>query len=189
MSETFQKEKKKEIRREILKKRSVMSPDEVLEQSQCICENVVLSESYKSCKKLCLYMPIRNEVDVRLLIESARADGKSIYLPKVMPGDYMEFFAYTRDTALVSGAYGILEPDSNDAFTEVLTPDGDTLIIMPGAVFSKDNRRIGYGGGYYDRYLAEHTECKTMAVAYDFQILDEIPYEEHDMCPDVIITK
>jgi 5-formyltetrahydrofolate cyclo-ligase len=96
----------------------------------------------------------------------------------------MEFYIYDEATALINGAYNILEPASD----EILEPDSDTLIIMPGAVFSKDKKRIGYGGGYYDRYLAEHPECKTIAVAYNFQILDEIPYEEHDMCPDLIVN-
>jgi 5-formyltetrahydrofolate cyclo-ligase len=189
MSETYQNEKKKEIRREILAKRSAMTSSEVLEQSRRICENVISTDLYQECKTLCLYMPIRNEVDVRLLLEPARADGKNVYLPKVLKDIksaeyYMEFYSYTEDTALISGAYNILEPDSD----EILVPDNDTLIIMPGAVFSKDNQRIGYGGGYYDRYLAKHTGCKTIAVAYDFQILEQIPYEEHDMCPDEIIT-
>jgi 5-formyltetrahydrofolate cyclo-ligase len=130
-------------------------------------------------------MPIRNEVDVRLLLEPARSDGKLVYLPKVLPEDYMEFYSYTENTSLISGAYNILEPDSKD----VLVPDSDTLIIMPGAVFSKDRERIGYGGGYYDRYLAAHPECKTVAVAYDFQILEQIPYEEHDICPDLVVSE
>jgi 5-formyltetrahydrofolate cyclo-ligase len=178
------KEKKKLLRKEILAKRSAMTADEVLKQSRCICENVICSTFYKSCKNLCLYMPIRNEVDVRLLLEPAWADKKQAYLPKVLPEDYMEFYSYNESTALISGAYNILEPDSKD----ILVPDSDTLIIMPGAVFSKDNKRIGYGGGYYDRYLAKHPECKTIAVAYDFQILEHIPYEEHDVCPDVVIN-
>jgi 5-formyltetrahydrofolate cyclo-ligase len=178
------KEKKKLLRKEILAKRSAMTADEVLKQSRRICENVICSKFYKSCKKLCLYMPIRNEVDVRLLLEAAWDDGKQVYLPKVLPDDYMEFYSYNESTALISGAYNILEPDSK----EILVPDSDTLIIMPGAVFSKDNKRIGYGGGYYDRYLAKHPECKTIAVAYDFQILEHIPYEEHDVCPDVVIN-
>jgi 5-formyltetrahydrofolate cyclo-ligase len=177
-------ENKKALRREILAKRSSMTADTVLEKSQRICENVISSKFYKNCKKLCLYMPIRNEVDVRLLLEPARTDGKSVYLPKVLPENYMEFYSYNESTALISGAYDILEPDS----TEILEPDEDTLIIMPGAVFSKDNKRIGYGGGYYDRYLAKHPECKTMAVAYDFQVLEQIPYEEHDVCPDVVMS-
>jgi 5-formyltetrahydrofolate cyclo-ligase len=178
------KEKKKLLRKEILAKRSAMTADEVLKQSRRVCENVICSDLYKNCKKLCLYMPIRNEVDVRLLLEAAWDDGKQVYLPKVLPDDYMEFYSYNESTALISGAYNILEPDSK----EILVPDSDTLIIMPGAVFSKDNKRIGYGGGYYDRYLAKHPECKTIAVAYDFQILEHIPYEEHDVCPDVVIN-
>jgi 5-formyltetrahydrofolate cyclo-ligase len=199
MSEISQREIKNELRKRILKKRSAMTPAEVSEQSRKICKNVICSKLYSDSKKLCLYMPIRNEVDVRLLIEPARADGRSVYLPRIVKNvkkeqsadnhalmfeDYMEFYSYTEDTSLVSGAYNILEPDND----EILVPDNDTLIIMPGAVFSRDNKRIGYGGGYYDRYLSLHPECKTIAVAYDFQILDEIPYEEHDICPDVVVS-
>ena len=100
---------------------------------------------------MCLYMPVRNEVDVSYLLKDALDSEKNVWLPKVRDND-MEFCHYDENTELVSGEYGILEPSSE----YMLEPDEGTLIIMPGAVFSCKGDRIGYGGGYYDRYLERY---------------------------------
>ena len=103
---------------------------------------------YEDAEDLCLYMPIRNEVDLEILREAAWRDGKRVWLPKVF-GERMEFHFFGPESSLEEGAYGILEPEAG----EVLEPGEATLVVMPGAVFSKSHDRIGYGGGYYDRYL------------------------------------
>ena len=80
---------------------------------------------------------------------------------------------------LTKSAFGIPEPEGNTA--ERLSPHSSALVIMPGAVFSVKKDRIGYGGGYYDRFLAGRDGCKTIAVCYDFQIKDDIPADKHDI--------
>ena len=72
---------------------------------------------------------------------------------------------------------------------DILEPDERTLIIMPGSVFDVHGHRIGYGGGYYDKYLARHTQCRTIAVCFDFQIVEELPAEDHDICPELIVSE
>ena len=86
---------------------------------------------------------------------------------------------------IITGAYDIRESRSE----EILEPGEGTLIIMPGAVFTPWKDRIGYGGGFYDRFLEEHPECKTIAVCYDLQVVDELPVEEHDMKPDYVVCE
>lgn len=175
---------KKELRKKILDLRSQLAADEVKTQSQTICTRVTEEKVYEETKNVCLYMPVRNEVDVSYLLTDARDSEKNVWLPKVRDND-MEFCLYAENTELVSGAYGIPEPSSEYA----LEPDEGTLIIMPGAVFSCKGDRIGYGGGYYDRYLEKYPMCKTIAVCYDFQLLDDIPYEPHDIKPHRIISE
>ena len=162
---------KKEIRKTILKKRRALDENEVKYLSDMICEKLKSSDIFADAEDLCLYMPINNEVDVPVIAEEARRQGKRLWLPRV-DGETMDFFRYDEDTVLVTGSY-----------------DENTLIIMPGAVFSESRDRIGYGGGYYDRYLEKYPQCITAAVCYDFQILESIPSEEHDRKPDAIVSE
>lgn len=174
---------KKEIRRKILSERKAIDERTVEKCSGNVCKSVELLNSYACSENLCLYMPINNEVDVTPMIDGALKNGKKVWLPKVS-GDEMEFYRYDRNTPLITGKYNIQEPDSE----EMLIPDGKTLVIMPGAVFSEKKDRIGYGGGYYDKYLSRYPMCMTVAVCYDFQILDDIPAEDHDMRPQKIVS-
>lgn len=175
---------KKEIRKEILKRRAALEESVVAETSESICNIIQALELYKDAEDLCLYMPIRNEVDLAVLRKAAWEEGKRVWLPKVN-GDRMEFHFFGEDSGLAEGAYGILEPETE----EILDPGEATLVVMPGAVFSKAHDRIGYGGGYYDRYLSEHPQCRTLAVCHDLQIVEELPAEEHDIRPDAIVSE
>ena len=96
----------------------------------------------------------------------------------------MEFFHIENFGQLHPGTMGILEPEEG-----ALADGADALVIMPGVAFDRDRRRIGYGGGYYDRYLAAHPCLPTMAVAFDCQVLDEVPYDEYDIRPQILVTE
>lgn len=178
------KSTKKELRREILAQRKTLIEQEVSEKSRRICERVRKTVIYEKATDICIYMPIRNEVDVTLLVEPALADGKRIWIPRVV-GEVMEFNEYDEAALERSESFGILESTSE----VYLEPDENTLIIMPGAVFDRAGNRIGYGGGFYDRYLQKHPECRTVAVCYDLQVVDHIPAESHDIRPEMIVTE
>jgi len=175
---------KKELRKRILGIRRSMEASRVRELSEMICRRVRETDLYLGCTSLCVYMPINNEAEADLLIEPALADGKKVYIPKVT-GDEMIFNAYDSERIREDGAFHIRESASED----VLDPDERTLIIMPGSVFDVQGHRIGYGGGYYDKYLSRHPMCRTIAVCFDFQIIDELPAEAHDICPERIISE
>lgn len=180
---------KKEIRKTILQRRKALDQETVRRLSRVICEKVSELKAYKAAEDICLYMPINNEVDVTLLIRPAIAAGKRVWLPKVKERSAsgegeMDFFRYDETTPLTEGVYHIREPQSE----QKLVPDERTLILMPGAVFSENRDRIGYGGGYYDRYLSQHPGCKTAAACYDFQILPKIPAEPHDVRLRIIVS-
>ena len=86
------------------------------------------------------------------------------------------------------GVMGILEPSEEEGARRAPDPDDATLMIVPGVAFDRQRSRIGYGGGFYDRYLDLHPHLQTAAVAFDFQILDKVPAGEHDKRPDCIYT-
>lgn len=175
---------KNELRKEILEKRKALAQQEVGDRSRKICERIREMDLYEKATDICIYMPIRNEVDVTMLIDPARKDGKGIWIPKVL-GEEMEFNEYDEGGIEKSESFGIPESTS-EVF---LDPDDNTLIIMPGAVFDRDGNRIGYGGGFYDRYLEKHPECRTVAVCYDLQLVHHISAESHDIRPEIIVTE
>ena len=175
---------KKELRKKILALRAALTEQQVRERSEVICRRICGMDVYAKTRDICIYMPIRNEVDVTALIEPARRDGKGIWIPRVT-GEEMIFNRYDEDMLEPSEPYGILESASET----VLEADEKTLIIMPGAVFDRIGNRIGYGGGYYDRYLQKHPCCHTIAACYELQIVDSIPAEDHDIRPDAIVTE
>ena len=188
---------KKEIRKAILAERRALDEETVALASQVICRKVLGMEVYEEAEHICLYMPYNNEVDDMLLADVALEDGKKVWIPKVItkgvkPKDgqkgeagEMRFNAYAGEEDLVSGAYGIRESLSE----EFLEPNDKTLIIMPGAVFTPWKDRIGYGGGFYDKFLEEHPQCKTVALCYDLQVVNELPTEDHDMRPDYVVSE
>lgn len=174
---------KKELRKRILAQRRSLTEKEAARRSQIICRCVAGQKMFLESDNVCLYMPVHNEVDVTLLFDTAWDMGKSVWLPRVSE-DAMQFYAYDRNTPVCLGRYNIQEPDSQVQ----LVPDDKTLIVMPGAVFSENNDRIGYGGGYYDRYLEQNPMCHTIAVCYDFQIVKNIPSEAHDKKPELVVS-
>lgn len=181
--------KKRELRKQILAMRKALSEDEVSEKSAHILNNLFLHPAFIKADSVTAYVPINNEVDIASYFDKILEYGKKLYLPKVLPDNRMEFYRFTKDTTLKEGAFHILEPESD----EQLVADKNTLVILPGAVFSVFADRIGYGGGFYDRYLASNSLAMTVALAYDFQILScddgnmEFPVELTDIRPDYVI--
>ncbi len=188
---------KKEIRKAVLAERSALDEETVALASQVICRRILDIDAYEEATDVCLYMPMKNEVDVLLLAEQAEADGKRVWVPKVVKkttgtgadkeAGEMVFNRFTGlgEEDIITGAYDIRESRSE----EILEPGEGTLIIMPGAVFTPWKDRIGYGGGFYDKFLDEHPQCRTIAVGYDLQIVDELPVEEHDRKPDYVVCE
>ena len=124
--------------------------------------------------------------------QKIRESGKSLYLPKTYADrKEMAFYRVYSDADLIPGYQGILEPQEKEPFTEKLVslkPE-KVLMLMPGAAFDDKGNRIGYGGGYYDRYLESHPQLHTLALAFDMQVLFEVPAEEQDIKPQLLVTE
>lgn len=188
---------KKEIRKAILAERSALDEETAALAAQVICRKIMEIDAFEEATDVCLYMPTRGEVDVLLLAEPAREAGKNVWVPKVVEkttgkgeekqAGVMVFNRFTGlgEEDIITGAYDIRESRSE----EILEPGEGTLIIMPGAVFTPWKDRIGYGGGFYDRFLDEHPQCRTIAVCYDMQVVDELPVEAHDRKPDYVVCE
>ena len=180
---------KKEIRKEILEKRKALSKEEVYIMSQKICENIMGLDAYQEAEDILLYNAIKNEVDMSPLSERALSDGKRVFFPRVMDKEHMNF--YEVRGLLAVGSFGIEEPPADPAL--IYSGEGKkTLLVMPGIVFDVNRNRIGYGGGYYDRFLAEfeNSDMTVIAASYELQVMeDEIPHEVHDIQPSAVITE
>ena len=155
-----------------------------------ITQNILDWDIYRECEALLTYVNFRSEVDTHEIIWDALLQHKKVYCPKVI-GDDMLFYKINTLEDLKAGYMGIKEPK------EGLEPfdynDNNVLMIMPGSVFDKDGNRIGYGKGFYDRFLAEcHRKgCVpvTAALGFSLQIVESIPAEEHDYKADYIFTE
>ena len=181
---------KENIRKNIISQRRDMPGADAAAFSDIICDRVMGLEEYRIANKLLAYMSIGNEVMLDRIIEEAPRQGKKIYIPRVMSKTSMEFYEY--DGVLEKGAYGIQEPGNISEDYRFMPEAGDKcLIIIPGVAFDMERHRIGYGGGYYDRYLESLDEkyFYKLAVAYDFQILPSVPHNDKDIRPDNIITE
>ncbi len=171
---------KAEIRKQILLKRELLSLKEVQDKSTVICKKIISSPVYNSAKVIYLYSAVKNEVDVSFIMRDAQKKDKIVAFPKV-EGKKITFYSVTSDKQFQRGAFSILEPCSG-----ITAPKAD-LIIVPGVAFDARGLRLGYGGGFYDRYLSKCDAC-CIGVAYDFQILKQIPQEKHDVILDKIIS-
>ena len=166
---------KNEVRQLIMNRRHELSDEDIEMQSRLIIDRLKKSDIYKTSENVFLYMSYNREVDTYMLLSQCFMDGKKVYAPKVLSKTQMEFYCLSDENDLVSGYMGIMEP--SDACEKADTRDG--LFIMPGLAFDYD----------FHRYLSIDNTFIKAALAFDFQLLESIPYEEHDLKPDYIITQ
>ena len=179
----MQSTNKKMTRNTIKEMRLALKKEEVMECSKACVSKVLQFPELIETKTVCVYMPTGNEIDTTEIIRYCKENGKRLAAPRVN-GDTMEFYYFTDETDMEQGAYDIWEPTGTEA-----VEDEESLVIMPGVAFDLSCNRIGYGKGYYDRYLSAHPRMKKVALAYDFQIVGRIKREVHDVRPDVVVTE
>lgn len=179
----MQSTNKKMTRNTIKEMRLALKKEEVMECSKACVSKVLQFPELIEAKTVCVYMPTGNEIDTTEIIRYCKENGKRFAAPRVN-GDTMEFYYFTDETDMEQGAYDIWEPTGTEA-----VEDEESLVIMPGVAFDLSCNRIGYGKGYYDRYLSAHPHMKKVALAYDFQIVGRIKREVHDVRPDVVVTE
>ena len=159
-----------------------MTPSQIEETSARLGELFARSEYYRNAKTIYGYLPYNQEVRTIPILEQAIRDGKRVAVPKVY-GDEIRFI-YMDDLSLVETGYaGIPEPVAD----EPVADDPTALVLMPGLVFDPQGHRIGYGGGFYDKFLENEPNHPTVALCYEFQMLPHLETEEHDIPVDCVI--
>lgn len=173
---------KKELRRSIRERKRAMTEEEIVSRSEKLGVLFAQSEAYKNAKTIYGYLPYNQEVRTVPMLEQALKDGKKVAVPKVY-GDEMKFL-YLDDLTKVSKGYaGIPEPIADGPVAD----DETALVLMPGLAFDPQGHRIGYGGGFYDKFLAAEPKHPTLALCYEFQMLPELDTEEHDIPVDTVL--
>lgn len=181
------KEEKKVLRNKILEIRDSLNNNEKELIDNKIFNELINTDLYKRSINIFIYISFSNEINTRNIIEKAFKDKKNVFIPKVYKYDkLMKAIKLNSIDELKKNSMGILEPIDDSNYIEKENID---LIVVPGVVFDKECNRIGYGGGYYDRYLKDIKSKKNkIALAYDLQIVDKIESEVHDIKVDYIIT-
>lgn len=173
---------KKALRREIREKKRAMTEEEIVTASARLGELFRACPQYQNAKTIYGYLPYNQEVRTVPMLEQAMKDGKRVAVPKCY-GDEMRFL-YMDDLSKVEKGYaGIPEPVAD----EPVAHDPTALVLMPGLAFTKDGKRMGYGGGFYDKFLASEPNHPTVALCYGFQMVDDLPTEDYDIPVDCVL--
>ncbi|OUP50872.1 5-formyltetrahydrofolate cyclo-ligase [Lachnoclostridium sp. An181] len=176
-------ERKREIRQRMQRARLAMQKQEWMEKSRAICERLIAHPLFLHANGILVYMDMKNEVCTKQIIRAAWEQNKKVGIPKVQ-GKRMEFYEICSFNETAPGTFGVCEPTAGkQIFSEGM------LMVMPGVAFDRKKNRIGYGAGYYDAYLKAHPDMPKAALAFEFQVLREVPAEEHDIRPDILITE
>jgi 5-formyltetrahydrofolate cyclo-ligase len=173
---------KQSLRRQIREQKRAMTSQQIDIASQKLGELFASSRFYQEAKTIYGYLPYNQEVRTVPMLQRALAEGKRVAVPKCY-GDEMRFI-YMDDLSKVESGYcGIPEPIEDGPIAD----DPTALVLMPGLAFTKAGDRMGYGGGFYDKFLASEPEHPTLALCYEFQMVEDIPTEEYDIPVDCVL--
>ena len=179
---------KKELRMQMKLKRDNLTETDVKDAGLAVLTRLSTLTAYCEADVIFMYFPIKNELDVLQVFKAAAAVGKTIAFPRINNKD-LEFYIVHDLSECKPGYQSIPEPPTMETYH--FNDTDNVLILIPGLVFNEQRDRIGYGGGYYDRYLASHgfRFTKKIALAYEFQVIsDSFSVEITDIRPDMIIT-
>ena len=176
---------KKAAREFVRKRKKQMTVEEIKAKSKKILERLLKEPCFLQAETLYCYVSYNQEVMTKPLISQALAMGKKVAVPKVI-GEEMEFIYLNSLDELARGYQGIEEPTG----TTVANEDS-VLMILPGLAFDEQGNRVGYGGGFYDRYLNRNrmNNYIKVAVGFDFQVVEHLEMEECDELVDIILTE
>lgn len=173
---------KKALRAEIRAKKRAMRPEEIEACSAALAQKFFAHALYRNARAIYGYLSYNEEVRTMPILARAQKDGKRVAVPKVF-GETMKFLWLDDLSAIAPGYCQIPEPVAD-------TPEADdetALVLMPGLAFDPEGHRLGYGGGFYDRFLAEQPQHPTVALCYDFQMFDHLDTDAHDIPVDAVI--
>lgn len=176
---------KKTIRKEILERRDQLTKEQILTGGKIALAQILKEDAWKKNEMVYLFASFGSEVSTKDLLSACFEQKKKVAFPKVLSKTEMEFYEVTDSNDLIPRYQGILEPCFE--CKRIMEPG---LMIVPGVAFDKQNHRIGYGGGYYDRYLSTHGSDHyfKLGLVYSFQVLPLIETEPFDEIVDKVIS-
>ncbi|MFB4473480.1 5-formyltetrahydrofolate cyclo-ligase [Oceanobacillus caeni] len=177
---------KTELRKKTIAKLKSLSKDKKLEIEQQLRNKLLDSDLWKKAKTIGITISQGFEWDTKPIIDKAWDEGKAVCVPKCLPNREMAFYQIHHFHQLEKGLYDILEPSPGKTI-KVKKYDID-LLIVPGIVFDQNGYRIGFGGGYYDRFLVDFPN-ESISLASHFQVIERRPIDSHDLPVKCIVTE
>lgn len=183
-------DKKRELRQRIIEQRDLLSAQDIADKSNRIAQSLYRQPAYCNAEAVMFFIAFGSEVDTKPMVEETIKRGKQALAPKALPETRelipSQVLDLNRD--LQPGAYNILEPREDTLRPR--DPEMIDLLLVPGVGFDLKKRRLGYGGGYYDRFFERlKPQTPLVALAFELQILPEIPVDDWDRRVDLIITE
>jgi 5-formyltetrahydrofolate cyclo-ligase len=175
---------KHELRKKKLQERLLHESGVKTEKDSIITKRLIGLQSFKKAKTVLLYLPVHGEVNLESFFAKKHLDKKWV-LPRVKDKESLHLFRIDNLKDVEKGSFNLVEPKPHLKKATIGSLD---LVLVPGVAFAPDGHRIGYGKGFYDRLLKK-TKCPKIGIAYEFQIVDNIPCEPHDCTMDMIITE
>lgn len=173
---------KQELRKTVRTRKRAMTEEEIVMRSEKLAELFYKTDAYRRAETVYGYMPYNQEVRTVPMMAQALLDGKRVAVPKVC-GDEMKFIYITDFEGMAKSEFGIPEPIADGPVAH----DETALVLMPGLLFDPEGHRIGYGGGFYDKFLQAEPNHPTVALCYEFQVLPYLETEAHDIPVDLVL--
>lgn len=159
-----------------------------IEKSKIIEQKILNSNEYKVCKSVFVYVSYNTEVDTLEIINSALRDKKTVAVPVMTEIPHtMVFVKIDSMDCLEKNSFGILEPRLEAG--KIVKADNNTMVVVPALAFDRCGYRLGYGGGYYDKYLSENETMCNIGIGFSCQLVDRLEINEYDVKLDKIITE
>lgn len=175
------KQYKTQLRSHIRQQKRSMCEEDIRQRSEVLCRMALSTDAYRNAKTIYGYLPFNQEVRTLPLLQRALADGKQVALPKCFGKEMC--FILVRDLSRIQfSAFGAPEPVEDFP----VASDPTALVLVPGLAFDSAGHRMGYGGGFYDRFLADEPGHPTLALCFDFQMLSHLKTESHDISVDTV---
>ena len=175
-------EQKKELRTLMKNQRDRLDATFKQTYDSQICNELEALIKQKNCTVVHAYLPMGNEIDIKPLLQQLLDKKITVVVPKTLKKRKLQHLVLHSLSDLESGVYGTEHPRNSEEYTDEID-----LIIVPGLAFDTENYRLGYGGGYYDAFLAEHANAFTVGICYPFQKVKTVPKEAHDACLDLVL--
>jgi len=180
---------KDKMRRIMLEKRNSLSASAINIKSEAIQQRFANSDEFNYARILASYYPVGSEVRTQKIVSIALKSNRLVALPRIV-GDHIKFYPILSNTDLIVGKYGIKEPFIPSDSSDSCVSDNIDLLLVPGIVFDTNGFRIGYGYGYYDKFIArKKNSIVSVGLAYEFQVCEKVPRSDNDQKINVLVTE